>query len=387
MLKIPPPPPPSPRLPREITPETNNFCPTSLRDWLQVCRNAGVPHIPAEQIGTISLSDYLRFDQPGEHQDRLLANVNQAQAAMKPRHMVRFDCCAPFETKCRLSQGSHEWHPDLARIILDDPRLYDIMWEQPREDVPLWQRPWIEATLLEGYPVEYRVFVTNGEVNGVSNYYPQRPLPINLKTLQQAQTAIDLTNRLIEHIPTPFLWNESNFWPSFKEAFDTNKIHFTADFMVDASGEVLFLEGGPPHEMGAHPCCFTPGMTSGVALANQNPTRPEPSQTRFISDDQPPNSQGFIDHLKAEVATLQRRNQELTMLHRGEIDADPAWNGNERVDSGAEFTTLKEVAAAANALLEDPEVMLVLSNEEIQTLQQVAAPQTPGQPESTNQGN
>ena len=370
--KIPPPPPPEPRQPIPVTAETDNFCPTSLRDWLQVCQYAGVPHIPAERIATIQLQDYLQYDTPGEHQERLLAAIQQAQAALKPRHMVRFDCCAPMETKSRLSQGSHEWHPDLARIILDDPRLYDIMWEQPREEVPLWQRPWINATRIEGYPVEYRVFVTNGEVNGVSNYYPQRPLPLNLAVIQQAQTSIDLTNLLIQHLPTPFLWNQSLLWIEFKENLDSNGIHFTADFLADAAGQVLFIEGGPPHQMGAHPCCFSPGQTYGVALANRNPRETRPRQPGpYISADL--DTEAFAEQCHSAVNTLHRRHEELTTLASSDSATDLAWDGDHPVAPGAALTTLWEVANQARTLLADPQAMQALSPEEAQTLQQIAA--------------
>ena len=43
----------------------------------------------------------------------------------------------------------------------------------------------------------------------------------------------------------------------------------TADFTATAEG-MLFLEGGPPHELGAHPCCFREGRISGVALEDRN---------------------------------------------------------------------------------------------------------------------
>ena len=50
---------------------------------------------------------------------------------------------------------------------------------------------------------------------------------------------------------------------------DAGEIHFTADYLVDQTGAVLFLEGGPPHTAGwgAHPCCFDGRPIEGVALA------------------------------------------------------------------------------------------------------------------------
>ena len=40
---------------------------------------------------------------------------------------------------------------------------------------------------------------------------------------------------------------------------------------MNEHNEVLFLEGGPPHELGAHMCCFRPGeIDGGVALEDRN---------------------------------------------------------------------------------------------------------------------
>ena len=38
----------------------------------------------------------------------------------------------------------------------------------------------------------------------------------------------------------------------------------------DPEEGILFLEGGPPHELGAHLCCFREGRISGVALEDRN---------------------------------------------------------------------------------------------------------------------
>ena len=56
----------------------------------------------------------------------------------------------------------------------------------------------------------------------------------------------------------------------------TKGVHFTADYIVDADDNVAFLEGGPPHHLGAHPCCFPMGETP-VPL--RSPRRP--SQQRI----------------------------------------------------------------------------------------------------------
>ena len=45
---------------------------------------------------------------------------------------------------------------------------------------------------------------------------------------------------------------------------------FTADFVVGKDGKVLFLEGGPPYGLGAHPCCFEGRDIEGIALAKED---------------------------------------------------------------------------------------------------------------------
>ena len=56
---------------------------------------------------------------------------------------------------------------------------------------------------IDGYPVEYRAFVENGRLLGVSSYYPQRPLPRNDR---QLQTVEDLVDALLDALSGPFEW-------------------------------------------------------------------------------------------------------------------------------------------------------------------------------------
>ena len=268
MLQIPTPQPPeNEEQPIPITQETRNFCPISLRDWLELCPKANVPHVPAERLTTMNRLDWLMFDTPGDHHDRLKAALKSITGNLKPRHMLRWDFCAPTEVKLRLSTGQPDFHEEMTLPILDDPRAYTILYEFPREDIPVYQRPWLDAAIADGYPIEYRAYVRDGKLQGISNYYPQRPLPYNQDHIDTVST---YTDRLIESVATPFLWNAYPYRGSFLEEHDPKGIHFTADYILDADNRLLFLEGGPPHEMGAHPCCFEIGNTYGVAMKDQN---------------------------------------------------------------------------------------------------------------------
>lgn len=130
----------------------------SLGDWLEACRRAYVPSVPAYQITALRKEDALSFDVEGEHQERLMAAFNKIQGEAFGSSMLRFDCCAPMEVKAALANGNWQWREEFCDLILDDPRAVDIMFEYPGDEIAVWRRPWIEARIEDSYPVEYRVF-------------------------------------------------------------------------------------------------------------------------------------------------------------------------------------------------------------------------------------
>ena len=262
--------------------DESRFCPVSLGDWLRLCGEIGIPYVPARNVTQIDKDDYLNFETPGEHRERLSTALraihDAAQSESQKRTMMRFDPCSPMTVKYALSVGSYEWKPEFEELILDDPRAFDILYEYPRQSIPIWQRPWIATQIEDGYPVEYRAFVRDGRVVGVSNYYPQRPLK---RQHFQIQRVFEYTARLAEKAPAPFLWHRPIF--GIPNSPDPEGIHFTADFIVDQDGRTLFLEGGPPHGLGAHPCCFRPDDVRGVALSDRNAEEtPRPSSGEEI---------------------------------------------------------------------------------------------------------
>ena len=250
------------------------FCPVSLEDWLEMCDETKVPYVPALKAATITKEDYLNFDQAGEHQQRLrdaLMSVERAAAELDGPSMARFDFCSSIDVKMAMARGDAEANhkPEFAQPILDDPRAFDIMSEYPRAEIPIFVRPWVEAERYLSHPVEYRAFVRDGRVAGISSYYPQRPLPLRCEHIERVA---DLTERLIAAVQTPFQWHNPIF--GMPEDLDPDGIHFTADYLVAAdTGLPVFLEGNPPHEMGAHPCCFRPDRIAGIALRNRNENR------------------------------------------------------------------------------------------------------------------
>lgn len=263
------------------------FCPVALGDWLNLCAQTGVPAITAIKVAEIERNDWLSFDAPGPHQDRLKTALAAIKLNQITGYMLRADCCAGTPVKMAMDRGEYGWQQAFFDIDLDDPRLYEIVGNYPRSVVPIWRRPWVRAKYHGSHPVEYRAFVRDGAIVGISNYYPQRPLPLVDEHLAGVRS---LTGQLIDGLRdrTPFEW--PNVGPfelrqmnpdGFK--LDRAGIHFTADFMVVDHGEqVMFLEGGPPHELGAHMCCFKPNEIDGVALADRNP---KTAETKTLASD------------------------------------------------------------------------------------------------------
>ena len=253
-----------PIVPIPHTAESERFCPVSLRDWITVCQQADIPHVPAQRIAAVQRYSLL-YQEKSDQLQKLKEDIQPAIDAYQPHHMVRFDYCSGTAIKYRLSEGQPQWHPDFHLVDYGDPRVFELAMEYPREEIPIWQRPWIPAAIHHHYPVEFRAYVFDGKVTGISNYYPQRPLPESFR--RHVDTVHDLAEHLIAATPPPFLWNDSPFLKFFREEHDAHGIHFTADFILHQDGRILFLEGGPPHELGAHPCCFKAFDITGVALS------------------------------------------------------------------------------------------------------------------------
>ena len=149
-----------------------------------------------------SLDDCTRFDTQGPHTTRLEEAFGKIAAAAEDAHMMRWDCCSSSELKSAMARGRPGWKPQFNSLILDDPRFFDIVMEYPRETVAVWKRPWVDPLVYADFPVEYRAFVRDGQLIGISNYYPQRPLPeLDLHLDEVCR----YTETLITAVPTPFL--------------------------------------------------------------------------------------------------------------------------------------------------------------------------------------
>lgn len=241
------------------------FNPTNLGHWLDLCRAASVPCVTADEIARGAVDDVMAFEdnpQPAGFVD-FFTKVGREMAERGDGWMVRWSCCSCADIKCELSQGRCEWQESFARLEICDLRAFDIVADYPEDTIAAYARPWVKAAILDSYPVEYRVYVTDNQINGISNYYPQRPLPNDAQTLHDIWHCLGQAARLLAKQTKPLNC------PPLDGHWDTAKNHWTADFIRTTDGEILFLEGGPPHspDGGAHPCCFMGRAPSGIALA------------------------------------------------------------------------------------------------------------------------
>ncbi len=243
-------------------PVQEGFNVVSLGAWLDLCEAAGVDAVPAARIGEIEIAHLLEtldYDPDRDWSSDTGAAQTRAfwtkiEEAKTPGTMIRWDCCASSDVKYRLGTGRPEWHQDLLdRFNIDDPRAFDLIFEYPDTVIAAWSRPWMKALILDGYPVEYRVFVEDGRVVGISSYYQQRPLPDTPQTREDVSACLEETLKLIAALPTPLRHPEG---PHTGRSPDSKS--FTADFMRLEDGRFLYLEGGPPFNVssGAHSCCF-----------------------------------------------------------------------------------------------------------------------------------
>lgn len=275
----------------------------SLPAWLAVAQRAGVPFIPAREIARM---DALAFSEAG-HQDAAGDDaLDRFEAEIISRlgdGILRFEQVAPAEIKSARSSGDEMnngtfYSEPLGRQIVHifEDRFYTTLTDLGHPEILALARPRVETVDISGtfrgqsgdWPVEFRVFVQNGEVTGISNYYPQIALDPEIhraaagEALEAARmicaTMQDLRLGVGNHRLCPNSgeaqaradWIPGNWGPQ----------DYTLDFLLAASsGRTLFLEGGPAGIQAAHPCCFVSRLDQenplhGVAWSADDEPRP-----------------------------------------------------------------------------------------------------------------
>lgn len=227
-----------------------------LARWLDLTQRAGVDMIPAQHCGAIPMAevwDGLRgkptpaFDAVQSSCGHIAQTMWEAEERFP---VARWGHCAPEWVKGAIATGNDTWWCSAAHADLDDPRMIDIAGDVGLGTIDLYVRPYIAPLTCGGYPVELRVYVDEGRIIGVSNYYPQcdlRNLPAETLAEFVYYTVADTAKLL---------------------ALPDCPAAFTLDFIHPADDAIMVIEGGPPNREwgGAHPCCFEGGEIGGLAL-------------------------------------------------------------------------------------------------------------------------
>ena len=241
-------------------------------DWVKIAQRAKITGIPTWtcENSTLAKADIFgTWDQDKEArtrtsaaQGRINARADELEAATGGLITVRCDFCAPSHTKEVCAHGRK--HSLIAgpqareahNAIIADLRVADLLGGWPRLEVPVHLRPYVAPAIHLGWPVELRVWVWNGTIRAVANYYPQRSLEECEDVQAMIASAIRQTQQLIDCAP------KFDPIPLDPEAL-CEAVTFTADFLKTAQGETLWLECGPytfPNG-GAHPCAVDdPGL-------------------------------------------------------------------------------------------------------------------------------
>lgn len=231
----------------------------SLRDWLKVAELASVPFIPGTVVAELNKDGYLKYDMPiGQ---AVLSAIEVLNQELADGEMLRFDSCAGLGLKSAMDiHGSIDKADKMdLGVHPGDPRAYDINYAYPGNVIPVLKRPIVDAKRIGSHPLEFRVFVAGGAVKAVSNYYPQMDLKASQEIDGWVSQAIGYTEKMIRAIQDAGMVTQK---PG-KDAF--SEVSATLDFLVDKEGTLLFIEGGPPFGMEAHPCCFYNSKTDVLA--------------------------------------------------------------------------------------------------------------------------
>ncbi len=250
------------------------FLVISLQDWLdKAVRGSGVMYVDAQAVASLPRSAWDHFENPSPEQaEQIREYLRAAQGAVAAEPagsvMLRWDFCSSLDLKSLMAEGLSEdvtqRQHAATQVDLGDPRAFDIVFDYPRDTIEVFKRPWVRARMVDGYPLEFRVFVRDNTIQGIASYYPQRPLPESADILDAVKSVRDQTLDLVQAM----LHREVYPWMlGYERAFKRGTINASIDFLIHESGRAVFLEAGPAAGFGAHPCAFLDRKIEGVALA------------------------------------------------------------------------------------------------------------------------
>ena len=274
MFNIPTPVLPDPSLPRYQALPDHTFPAASLGVWLDLARSAKVPFIPADLAGELDIAQLLDFeDETNPQVQQVMGQLTSINEGLEEGQMLRWDCCAGFETKLRMGDGEAPVGTE-RYLHPGEPRTFDLLYDFPGDTISVWRRPWAQALVIDRFPVEFRVFVAKGRIAGIANYYLQRDLPQTPQIEQMAQECLGFAEAIVGAMVS------SQRFPAMPGApdltvLDRSTIDCSLDFLATPEGKIVLLEGGPGFGFGAHPCAFLEGRQvapiEGLKLASGQP--------------------------------------------------------------------------------------------------------------------
>lgn len=312
--------------------EANPIDAGDLRHWIDLAQRAGVPHIPAVPVLSLTDDEYgalsaalelpelarkrlqAKMDIHGikaclpegapERDEELARDVKRramdALDEVPSNWMVRSHLAASQITKSLAGTGILEDAEDTIEIdagltigpgflnignrrTIDtvDHRFLDTYCQGHKEGIHFLARPWVTASRHEEgddphrhgsvfagkgrWPAEWRVFVENGEVVGVSSYYAWCG-SVTPEAAHQALAAVDAAERILReasrlNVQTRLVQLEqarrNPVYKQWTDRYPRDGLHCSLDFIETAEG-LMLLEGGPAHTPfgGAYPCGF-----------------------------------------------------------------------------------------------------------------------------------
>lgn len=299
-----------------------HFSTMSLGNWITLCETAGVPMAPSRFAATINPVTVFALSaghDPAQFMDDLQQFIPAFQD-IEDDEIIRFDTSAPNEVKALMTLGRADGETPAWRgyrrndsgIVfpqMSDERLVSNLMANPENSSPVWIRKWVEPVMMTGcrttgwqravmpedrlkdgetlpagagdlFPCEWRVYVKNGEITAISNYYTaidrgvgdDAPIALAMaaEARDHAQSLLD-TIKSLNVVPHHPMYEH-------RDDLDPDAIHFSLDFLEVADEtapmgrKLIMLEGGPAHlrnpNWGAHPCCFGPARDpKGLALS------------------------------------------------------------------------------------------------------------------------
>lgn len=287
------------------------FSTMSLGNWMVLCDAAGVETIPSRLGGVVNPVMILDIAENGL-KDCWMSDLQaflQGFQDIAEDEVIRFDVSAPSEVKAAMTLGrdggeTPAWKGYDRKASghvfphITDKRLVDNLMANPENSSPVWIRKWVEPVMLPGdrdkgyqkavlpehrmpdgehlpegsgslFPCEWRVYVKNGRIVAISNYYTAisrgdtpEDEAIALEMARQARAA---TERLLEGLDTCKAIPHHPMY-EHRETLDPDGVHFTLDFLearddtAPTGRRLVMIEGGPAHlrnpNWGAHPTCF-----------------------------------------------------------------------------------------------------------------------------------